>query len=92
MRCVMWILLWFLWSLILSIIMIVRVKNHKVVKRPKLVLYLNIINLLALTLWVLLMSIVWQSRDGIAVLLWYLIISIPILVINIVQYRRGYYD
>ena len=92
MRCVMWILLWFLWSLILSIIMIVRVKNHKVVKRPKLVLYLNIINLLALTLWVLLMFIVWQSRDGLAVLLWYLIISIPILVINIVQYRRGYYD
>lgn len=92
MRCVMWILLWFLWSLILSIIMIVRVKNHKVVKRPKLVLYLNIINLFVLTLWVLLMSIVWQSRDGIAVLLWYLIISIPILVINIVQYRRGYYD
>ncbi len=88
----MWILLWFLWSLILSIIMIVRVKNHKVVKRPKLVLYLNIINLVILALWVLLMSIVWQSRDGIAMLLWYLIISIPILVINIVQYRRGYYD
>ena len=84
--------IWFLWSLILSIIMIVRVKNHKVVKRPKLVLYLNIINLFVLTLWVLLMSIVWQSRDGIAMLLWYLIISIPILVINIVQYRRGYYD
>lgn len=30
-------LLRFLWSLILSIIMIVRVKNHKVVTRPKLV-------------------------------------------------------
>jgi hypothetical protein len=88
----MWILLWFLWSLILSIIMIVRVKNHKVVKRPKLVLYLNIINLVILALWVPLMSFVWQSRDGIAMLLWYLIISIPILVINIVQYRRGYYD
>lgn len=83
----MWILLLVLWSLILSIIMIVRVKNHKVVKRPKLVLYLNIINLLVLTLWVLLMSIVWQSRDGLATLLWYFIISIPILVINIVQYR-----
>ncbi|MBO6051122.1 MAG: hypothetical protein J6P65_03975 [Bacteroidales bacterium] len=85
----MWILLLFLWSLILSIIMIVRVKNHKVVKRPKLVLYLNILNLLVLTLWVLLMFIVWQSRDGLATLLWYLIISIPLLVINIVQYRRG---
>jgi hypothetical protein len=86
------ILIWYLLSLYFSINMIVRVKNHKVVKRPKLVLYLNIINLFVLTLWVLLMFIVWQSRDGLATLLWYLIISIPILVINIVQYRRGYYD
>ena len=85
----MWMLLWFLCSLILSVIMIVRVKNHKVVTRPKLVLYLNIINLVLLTLWVLLMFIVWQSRDGMAMLLWYLIISVPILVINIVQYLRS---
>ncbi len=38
------ILIWYLWSLYFSINMIVRVKNHKGVKNPKLVLCLNILN------------------------------------------------
>ena len=82
------VLIWYLCSLILSIIMIVRVKNHKVLKKPKLVLYLNIINLVGLVLWMLWVFIVQPGRECMALLFWYLIISSPILVINIAHYRR----
>lgn len=84
----MWILLWFVCSLILSIIMIVRVRNHKGVKNPKLVLCLNIVNVVVLVLWMLWVFIVQPGRECMALLFWYLIISSPILVINIAHYIR----
>ena len=82
------ILIWYLCSLILSIIMIVRVKNHKGVKNPKLVLCLNIINVVVLVLWMLWVFIVQPGRECMALLFWYLVISSTILVINIIQYIR----
>ena len=84
----MWILLWFVCSLILSIIMIVRVRNHKGVNNPKLVLCLNIINVVVLVLWMLWVFIVQPGRECMALLFWYLVISSPILVINIAHYIR----
>lgn len=82
------ILIWYLWSLYFSINMIVRVTNHKGVENPKLVLCLNIVNVVVLVLWILWVLIVLPGRECMVMLLLYLIISIPIVVVNIVQYRR----
>ena len=82
------ILTWYLLSLYFSINMIVRVKNHKGVKNPKLVLCLNIVNVVGLVLWILWVLIVLPGRECMVMLLLYLIISIPIMVVNIVQYRN----